>query len=186
MLSPLTRQLIEALTCLQGIGPKSAQRLAFQLLADKSRSKGLALSQALLAAMEQVGHCTHCGIYTEQTVCELCENPKRDARLLCVGESPADVAAIGQSSHHQRRYYVLQGDPSPLDGKGPEEIGIPYLLERLRQEPIQEVILATNSTMEGEATAHYIATHMDRTRIRCSRIAHGVPIGGELEYLDGG
>jgi len=185
MLSPLTKRLIDALQSLPGIGPKTAQRLAFQLLAANSREKGLALAESLQQAMQHVHACQRCRLYTEETVCALCRNPQRDQALLCVVENPADVLVIEQTASYRGLYYVLQGHLSPLDGLGPQEIGIPPLLARLQQESISELILATNPTMEGKATAHYIASHIDSARITCTRIAHGVPFGGELEYLDG-
>lgn len=186
MFSPLTKRLIEALQSLPGVGPKSAQRLAFHLLAKSSHTKGITLAQTLQAAIEKVGHCQLCQIYTELDVCDICKNPKRNASLLCIVESPADVAAIEQTNIYSGLYFVLQGHLSPLDGIGPKEIGIPLLLERLKNSAIQEVIIATNPTMEGKATAHYIANQLDPHKMKCSRIALGVPLGGELEYLDGG
>ncbi|AKQ33394.1 recombination mediator RecR [Candidatus Coxiella mudrowiae] len=186
MFSPLIKQLITSLQSLPSVGPKSAQRMAFHLLAKSRRAKGLALAESLQSAISQVGECQLCRIYTEQDVCDICGNPKRNPTLLCVVESPADVAALEQTQIYSGRYFVLQGRLSPLDGIGPYEIGIPILIERLRNETITELIIATNATMEGKATAHYIANHIDQTKIKCSRIAHGVPIGGELEYLDGG
>src|SRR3989344_4029374 len=184
MLSPLTKQLIHALCCLPGVGPRSAQRMTFQLLASEGRTKGLLLADTLKQAIEKVGHCKRCRIYTETEYCDLCQSVKRDSSLLCVVENPADVAAIEQSNAYKGLYFVLQGHLSPLDGIGPEEIAIPQLLARIEQENIKELILATNPTMEGEATAHYISHHVDQKKTRCSRIAHGVPMGGELEYLD--
>lgn len=186
MFSPLTKQLIDALCALPGVGPKSAQRMAFQLLAKPGQAKGLALSEALQHAITRVGQCEQCRIYTEHALCDICRNPKRDSAMLCVVESPADVAAIEQSNIYAGLYFVLQGHLSPLDGVGPQDIGIPALLKRLASPEIKELIIATNPTMEGKATAHYIANHVDHNRMECSRIAHGVPLGGELEYLDGG
>ena len=186
MFSFLTKQLIEALQSLPGIGPKSAQRMTFHLLSKSGQAKGLALSDALQSAIRQVGQCGLCQIYTEQSLCDICNNSKRDPTLLCAVESPADVVAIEQTYIYSGRYFVLHGHLSPIDGIGPQEIGIPALLNRLRNETIKELIIATNATMEGKATAHYIANHVDYSKIKCSRIAHGVPIGGELEYLDGG
>lgn len=186
MFSPLIKQLITTLQSLPGVGPKSAQRMAFHLLEKSGRTDGLALARSLKFAITQVGECELCRIYTEHNLCNICCNPKRNCALLCVVESPADVAAIEQTQIYLGRYFVLQGRLSPLDGIGPQEIGIPILLNRLQSEIVTELIIATNATMEGKATAHYIANHIDRTKIRCSRIAHGVPIGGELEYLDGG
>ncbi len=185
MLSPLTKQLVHSLQALPGIGPKTAQRLAFQLLAANGRDKGLALAEALQQAMNKVQECQRCRIYTEENICAICRNPQRDQSLLCVVENPADVFVIEQTAAYRGLYYILQGHLSPLDGLGPQEIGIPALLNRLTNETVTELILATNPTMEGKATAHYIASHIDDTQITCTRIAHGVPFGGELEYLDG-
>lgn len=184
MFSPLTKQLIDALRSLPGVGPKSAQRMAFSLLAETSRRHGRILAQALEAALTKVKACQRCRMYTEQSICHICQNLKRDQQKLCVVESPSDVVAIEQSNSFNGVYYVLQGHLSPLDGIGPENIGIPQLFDRLNTENIRELILATNPTMEGKATALYIANHVDHAKIACSRIAHGVPIGGELEYLD--
>lgn len=186
MFSPLTKQLIDALQCLPGIGPKSAQRMAFHLLEDSHRNKGETLANSLQKALLNVKHCHSCRIYTEHTICDLCRNERRDSSILCVVETPADVVALEQTQSYNGKYYVLQGHLSPLDGIGPLDIGIPALLEKLEKESIRELILATNPTMEGKATAHYIATHAAQFNINCSRIAQGVPIGGELEYLDGG
>lgn len=186
MFSPLTQQLVEALRGLPSVGPKSAQRLAFHLLGQTGQAKGLALSQAIAQAIEHVGLCQRCRIFTEQAECQICRNPKRDSSTICLVESPADVAAIEQTQHFRGHYYVLHGHLSPLDGMGPAEIGIPQLLERLNNGGINELILATNPTVEGKATAHYVANHVNPSTIRCSRIAQGVPLGGELEYLDGG
>ncbi len=184
MFSALTKQLIEALQQLPGVGPKSAQRLAFFLLSEKGRTKGLKLSEALKSALSQVHECKRCRLYTEKEFCDICQNPKRNPHLLCVVETPIDVIALEQTSSYQGLYFVLQGHLSPLDNMGPAEIGFPLLFKRLETEPIEELIIATNPTVEGEATAHYISTHID-PKIKCTRIAYGVPIGGELEYLDG-
>ena len=186
MFSPLIKQLIEALQYLPGIGPKSAQRMAFHLLAKSGQGKGLALSNTLQAAIHQVGQCKLCQIYTEQSLCNICNNPKRNSSILCLVESPVDVIAIEKTHIYSGHYFVLHGHLSPLDGIGPKEIGIPALFDRLQKEIFTELIIATNATMEGKATAHYIANHVDHTKIKCSRLAHGVPMGGELEYLDGG
>lgn len=186
MFSPLTKHLIDSLHALPGIGPKTAQRLAFQLLASNGRDKGLTLASALQQALQQVKECQRCRLYTEEDICGLCRNPRREQHVLCVVESPADVFAIEQTASFQGLYYILQGHLSPLDGIGPQDIGIPMLLDRLQNEPIAELILATNPTMEGKATAHYIASRIDSDRLTCTRLAHGVPFGGELEYLDGG
>lgn len=186
MFSPLTKRLIDGLCGLPGIGPKSAQRMAFYLLRAAHHDKGLALSSALQEAITQVGECEKCRTFSEEALCDICRNPKRDAQLLCVVENPADVAAIEQTQSYRGLYFVLHGHLSPLDGIGPNEIGLPKLLALIAQMNCRELIIATNPTIEGRTTAHYIATHVDRNTTRCSRIAHGVPIGGELEFLDGG
>lgn len=185
MFSPLTKQLIDALRALPGVGPKSAQRLAYQLLADKGREKASTLSDALKQAVLSVGHCQRCRQFTEESVCFLCKNPKRDHAILCVVESPSDVIALEQTHAFNGCYFILHGHLSPLDGISPDDLGITHLLQRLQEGLVREVILATNPTVEGKATAHYIANHIDQNKIICTRIAHGVPIGGELEYLDG-
>jgi len=185
MFSPLTQQLIDDLCCLPGVGKKTAQRMAFNLLAQKKRSQGSQLGQTLLQAMENVGYCQSCQTYSEQSICEICANPKRQQHTLCVVESPADIAAIEQTHRYKGVYFVLHGRLSPLDGIGPQELGIPLLIERIQQNQVTEVILASNPTMEGKATAHYIASQLNQDNITISRIAFGVPLGGEIEYLDG-
>lgn len=185
MFSPLVQQLIEALRCLPGVGPKSAQRMAFHLL-DKARENGLILANTLQQALTNVGHCSQCRTFSEQELCSLCANVSRNQHLLCIVESPVDVMALEQTGSYRGLYFVLMGHLSPLDGIGPNEIGIPVLIERIQKNLIQEVILATNPTVEGEATAHYIASLLKDRNIRCTRIAHGVPLDGELGYLDGG
>lgn len=184
MLSPLIDQLIRSLRILPGVGPKSAQRMALYLL-ERNRQGAVNLAQALLAAAEQVKRCRSCRTLTEQDECALCASPRRDASLLCVVETPADIFAIEQSGQFSGRYFVLHGHLSPIDGIGPAELGMDELVVRMGQ-GITEVIIATNTTMEGEATAHYIAEKAKRVGVKASRIAHGVPIGGELEYIDGG
>ncbi|MBI2380056.1 MAG: recombination protein RecR [Gammaproteobacteria bacterium] len=184
-LSPLIRQLIDALRVLPGVGPKSAQRMAFHLL-ERQREGGLVLSQALARAMEQIRHCVSCRTLSETELCPLCSSTRRDPSLLCVVESPADILAIEQTGGYSGRYFVLLGHLSPLDGIGPRELGLDELAERLREPELKEVILATNPTVEGEATAHYIAELAQGLPITVSRIAHGVPLGGELEFVDGG
>ncbi len=144
------------------------------------------MAQALQQALGQVKTCQRCRLFTEEEICNICRNPKREQSILCVVENPADLFAIEQTASFRGLYFLLQGHLSPLDGRGPQEIGIPILLERLNREPITELILATNPTVEGKATAHYIASHINNREITCSRIAYGVPFGGELEYLDGG
>jgi recombination protein RecR len=182
---PSLLQLIDALRCLPGVGPKSAQRMAFHLL-EHNRNGAATLSSALTAAVKGVGSCRRCRMFAERELCPVCESPARDAALLCVVESPADVAAVEQSGSFRGRYYVLMGHLSPLDGIGPEELGLSQLEALLREGVIKEVILATNPTVEGDATAHYVAEIAARNHVRASRIAHGVPVGGELEYVDGG
>lgn len=183
--SPLVDQLIDALQCLPGVGPKSAQRMAFQLL-ERGRPKASFLGKSLIETMEKVGHCKLCRNFTETELCQHCESSKREASgLLCVVESPSDVFAVEQTGHYAGRYFVLMGHISPIDGIGPNDIGLDILQERLKNENIEEVILATNPTVEGEATAHYIADICQREGINATRIAHGVPVGGELELVDG-
>ncbi|CAK9884193.1 MAG: Recombination protein RecR [Candidatus Erwinia impunctatus] len=183
--SPLLESLMEALRCLPGVGPKSAQRMAFHLL-QRDRSGGMRLAQALTRAMSEIGHCQDCRTFTEQTFCSICTNTRRQQTgLLCVVESPADIHAIEQTGQYSGRYFVLMGHLSPLDGIGPADIGLERLEQRLSEESISEVILATNPTVEGEATANYIAELCHQYGVEASRIAHGVPVGGELEMVDG-
>lgn len=181
--SPLIDQLIDALRCLPGVGQKTAQRMAFHLL-ERHRDKGSALGQVLLQAMANVGHCKQCRTFSEDPLCSICQQRKRNPGLLCIVETPADVQAMEDTSCYSGYYFVLMGHLSPLDGIGPEELGIELLIKRTQENPIQEVILATNPTVEGEATAHYIAELMTERKIKTTRIAHGVPIGGELEFID--
>lgn len=183
----LIGELIEALRCLPGVGPKSAQRMAYHLL-ERDRNGMRRLAQLLVESADRIGHCQQCRTLTEHPLCSICAdaNHKRDRALLCVVEMPADVAAIEHSSIYRGLYFVLMGHLSPLDGIGPDQIGLDKLAARLAQGEIKEVILATNSTVEGEATAHYIAELAKGYRISVSRIARGVPMGGELEYVDGG
>ncbi len=183
--SPAIERLIEALRCLPGVGPKSAQRMAFHLL-ERDREGGLGLARALAEAMEQVGHCADCRTFTEDERCALCASERRDRSQLCIVENPADVWALEQATGFQGVYFVLMGHLSPLDGIGPAELGLDLLETRLGEGEVQELILATNPTVEGEATAHYIAELARRHGIRATRIAHGIPLGGELEYIDGG
>lgn len=183
--SPLLSELIDALTCLPGVGNKSAQRMAFHLL-ERNRNGALALSAALHNAMEHISHCRECRTFTEQDVCDICQHPERQASgVICVVESPQDVLAIEQTSSYKGTYFVLMGHLSPIDGIGPDEIGLNELETRLKQGEVSEVILATNPTVEGEATAHFIAQMCRGLSINATRIAHGVPVGGELEYIDG-
>jgi recombination protein RecR len=182
--SPLIDSLVEALRCLPGVGPKSAQRMALHLL-ERDREGGQALSLALEAAMTGVGHCARCRNFTEEENCGICADLRRDDSIVCVVESPADVVAIEQSASFRGRYFVLMGHLSPIDGIGPEEIGLYLLQERVQQGAVEEVILATNPTVEGEATAYYLTELLRAEGVKVSRIAHGVPLGGELEYVDG-
>lgn len=183
--SPSLARLIEALRILPGVGPKSAQRMAFHLL-ERNREGARALASALSDAAARVGHCSRCRMLTDGDLCEVCSAPQRDEGLLCVVESPADVAAVEQSGGYRGRYFVLMGHLSPLDGIGPAELGVSGLEAILAEGQVREVILATNPTVEGEATAHFLGDLVARRGIRASRIAHGVPVGGELEYVDGG
>ena len=183
--SRLIGRLIESLRCLPGVGPKSAQRMAFHLL-EYNRDAGRQLAAVLLEAMERVGNCSRCRTLSEEPVCALCASDRRDPGLLCVVESPADVQALEQSTGYTGRYFVLMGHLSPLDGVGPEQLGLGQLEARLASGEIRELILATNPTVEGEATAHFISELARAHAVRSTRIAHGVPMGGELEYIDGG
>ncbi len=185
MATPLLQQLIEAFRCLPGVGPKSAQRMALHIL-EHDRVGGQRLAHILTRAIDTVGHCAQCRTLTEQAVCALCQNPQRDTHTLCVVETPADVLALEQAAHYQGGYFVLGGRLSPLDGIGPQDLGLEQLHARLQNSPIRELILATTTTVEGEATAHYISEFAAEYDCRVTRIAHGVPLGGELEYIDGG
>lgn len=181
--SRLIGQLIESLRCLPGVGPKSAQRMAYHLL-EHDRDGGRALAKALGKAMQEVGNCESCRTLSEERLCELCASERRDRSLLCVVETPADVQALEQSIAYQGLYFVLMGHLSPLDGIGPEALGLDMLERRLQNGEVGELILATNPTVEGEATAHFISEMAHGHGIRATRIAHGVPMGGELEYID--
>jgi len=183
--SPSLARLIEALRILPGVGPKSAQRMAFHLL-ERNRDGARALATALSDAVANVGQCRRCRMLTDGELCTICSAPQRDDGLLCVVESPADVVAVEQSGGYRGRYFVLMGHLSPLDGIGPAELGLSQLESILADGQVREVILATNPTVEGEATAHFLGDLVARRGIRASRIAHGVPVGGELEYVDGG
>ena len=183
--SRLIGRLVETLRCLPGVGPKSAQRMAFHLL-EHNRDGGRQLAEALTLAMEQVGNCQQCRTLSEETVCRLCASDRRDRSVLCVVETPADVQALEQSTGYKGLYFVLMGHLSPLDGIGPEALGLDLLEARLASGEVQELILATNPTVEGEATAHFVSEMARAHDVRPTRIAHGVPMGGELEYIDGG
>lgn len=179
----LTR-LVAALRCLPGIGPKSAQRMAFHLL-QHQRQRGLHLASCLHDAMMNIGQCPRCNNYAEHGLCSICKNTARDFSTLCVVESPSDVMAIEQSSAYKGCYYVLMGKISPLDGIGPENIGLPQLQKLIIDEQIKEVILALSPTIEGQTTIHFIQELLRPCGVRISQLAHGIPSGGELEYLDG-
>ncbi len=189
--SPSIQSLITALQCLPGVGPKSSQRMALHLLG-RNRSAAAVLAECISIALDKIENCHICRIFSEETICPLCADARRDEKILCIVENPADLIALEQASVYRGKYFVLMGRLSPLDGLGPEALGFPLLKERLQQEPIEEVILATNSTMEGEATAHYLMAMIKQINqnkfdasIKVSRIAHGVPMGGELELIDG-
>jgi recombination protein RecR len=183
--SPALARLIDALRLLPGVGPKSAQRMAFHLL-ERRRDGAHELAVALSAALEDVGHCTRCRMLTDGGLCPVCADPRRDAAILCVVESPADVVAVEQSGGFRGRYFVLNGRLSPLDGIGPEELGLQHFEALLAEGEVTEVILATNATVEGQATAHVVGELARQHGLRTTRIAQGVPMGGELESVDGG
>ncbi|MDD5266561.1 MAG: recombination mediator RecR [Methylococcales bacterium] len=181
----LLGQLIQNLCCLPGVGPKSAQRMAFYLL-QRDRNGAKALAETLLRAIDNIGHCQQCRTLTEHAVCEICTDTSRDSSLICIVESPADVWIINQATVFKGHYFVLHGRLSPLDGIGPDELGLDLLEQRLAAGAIKELILATNSTVEGEATAYFIGEIARKHQVQASRIAHGVPMGGELEFIDSG
>lgn len=184
MLSPLLDKLARAFAALPGIGRKTSQRLAIHLISQKPEV-AVALSEALREAVDQVAHCSQCRNLTEEPLCQICRDPKRDDSLLCVVESPMDVVAIESSGGYRGRYFVLFGRLSPIDGVGPEQLHLDRLEQLVSDLPVDEVILATNLTVEGEATAHFISEMVKRQGVRVSRIAQGVPTGGELEFVDG-
>lgn len=183
--SPLLAELIEALRCLPGVGAKSAQRMAFHLL-ERDRDGGMRLSETLRQAMQRIGHCKSCRNFSESDLCAICANASRDATLLCVVETPADLLAIEQATGYRGRYFVLMGRLSPLDGLGPSELGVDLLTRRLAEGEVRELVIATNPTVEGEATAHWLGQLARAASVRATRLAHGVPLGGELEYVDRG
>jgi recombination protein RecR len=185
MTSSLLEQLIDALRVLPGVGQKSAQRMAYHVL-ERDRAGGQRLAAALASAVEKIGHCVRCRDFSESEVCATCASASRDAHLLCAVESPADRLAIEQATGYRGLYFVLQGRLSPLDGIGPRELGLDVLGARLAEGEVQELIIATNPTVEGEATAHYLAQLARQHKVCPSRLAHGVPLGGELEYVDRG
>ncbi|MDH3978499.1 MAG: recombination mediator RecR [Gammaproteobacteria bacterium] len=181
--SPLLDQLLQALRCLPGVGVRTAQRMAFHLL-ERDREGAQALVNALSEGLDKIGECESCRMLAEDQLCWICSSANRDSTLLCVVESPADVIAVEDSGIYRGRYFVLQGRLSPLDGIGPDELGLARFEQHLETGLVQELILATSSTVEGEATAAYLASLAREHDISVSRIAHGVPIGGELEYVD--
>ncbi|MBN8726794.1 MAG: recombination protein RecR [Xanthomonadales bacterium] len=183
--SPLLAELIDALRCLPGVGAKTAQRMAFHVL-ERDRAGARRLSAALGTAVERIGNCTRCRTFSEEAVCGFCASASRDRAALCVVETPVDQLAIEQATGYRGQYFVLLGRLSPLDGIGPQELGLDRLAARLAEGEVQELIVATNPTVEGEATAHLLAQLASGAGIRASRIAHGVPLGGELEYIDRG
>jgi len=182
--TPLLNDLIKALTALPGIGPKSSQRIAFNLL-ERNRDAARRLSKVLDEAMTRIGQCTLCRTFSEAPLCQLCASTNRDPAVLCVVETPVDVLSIEQSASFRGRYYVLMGRLSPIDGITPETLGLPALERRLAEGEVKEMIVATGTTMEGEATAHYLRQMARRAGVTPTRIAYGVPVGGELEYVDG-
>jgi len=181
----LLSQLMKALTCLPSVGPKSSQRMAFYLL-EKNREGAQCLVDTLQLALNNIQQCASCRTLTEQKICHICASDKRDASVICIVETPADVMAIEQATHFQGQYFVLGGRLSPLDGLGPREIGIPDLESKLAAGGVEELILAINSSVEGEATAHYISVMADQYSVKSTRLAQGMPLGSDLDYIDGG
>lgn len=185
MSSPLLNELIDALRCLPGVGAKTAQRMAFHVL-ERDRTGARKLSDKLAAAVERIGNCTRCRTFSEDAICATCASSQRDASLLCVVETPVDQLAVEQATGYRGRYFVLLGRLSPLDGMGPKELGIDLLAARLAEDEVRELIIATNPTVEGEATAHLLGQIARAANVRATRLAHGVPLGGELEFIDRG
>jgi recombination protein RecR len=181
----LLGQLMESLRCLPGVGQKSAQRMAYHLL-ERNRDGGMRLATVMQEALQRIGHCALCRDFTEQPQCAICASAARDPALLCVVETPADRLVIEQATGYRGLYFILQGRLSPLDGIGPRELGLDKLAKRLAEGVVTEMIIATNPTVEGEATAHYLAQLARQFEVKPSKLAHGVPIGGELEYVDRG
>lgn len=184
-MSALLDQLIQALRCLPGVGARSAQRMAFHLL-ERDREGARRLAERLVQAVDRIGRCERCRNFSETPMCALCSSSARDSGLLCVVETPADLLALEQATGYRGRYFVLHGRLSPLDGRGPRELGLDQLAELLVSGEVRELIVATNPTVEGEATAHYLAEIARAAEVPVTRIAHGVPMGGELEYIDRG
>ncbi len=184
-LEPILQQLMQALRCLPGVGQKSAQRMVFHLL-ERDREGAFNLAQSLAEAVDKIGHCQTCQTLSSTDICSLCDDQRREQHLLCIVETPSDVLAINSATSYRGLYFVLNGRLSPLDGLGPADIGLDKLSARLEKGLIKEIILATNPTVEGEATAHYISEMAKKYQVKATRIAHGVPFGGELEYIDSG
>jgi recombination protein RecR len=183
--SPLLNELIEALRCLPGVGTKTAQRMAFHVL-ERDRAGARRLAEKLSAAAERIGNCTRCRTFSETPICGVCTNSTRDPHTLCIVETPADQIAIEQATGYRGRYFVLLGRLSPLDGLGPQQLGLDLLASRLAEGEVRELVIATNATVEGEATAHLLAQIARQAGVRATRLAHGVPLGGELEFVDRG
>jgi recombination protein RecR len=185
MSSPLLNDLIDALRCLPGVGAKTAQRMAFHVL-ERDRAGARKLAEKLNLAVERIGNCTRCRTFSEDPICTLCANTQRDVQLICVVETPVDQLAVEQATGFRGHYFVLLGRLSPLDGLGPKELGLDLLAARLAEGQARELIIATNPTVEGEATAHLLAQLARTANVRATRLAHGVPLGGELEFIDRG
>lgn len=183
--SSLLNEMVEAFKCLPGVGARTAQRMSFHLL-EHDREAGLRLASAMRDAIEKIGHCESCRTLTEHELCKICSNANRDASQLCIVENPSDVIALEQATDYRGYYFVLMGKLSPLDGIGPEQLGLDLLEKRLQSGEVTELILATNPTIEGEVTAHYIHELAAKEGVSATRIAHGVPVGGELDYVDSG
>lgn len=183
--SSLLNELVSALKCLPSVGARTAQRMAFHLL-EHDRESGLKLAETMKAAIENIGHCQQCRTLTELDVCRICSDKSRNLDTLCVVENPSDVLAVEQATAYRGYYFVLMGKLSPLDGIGPEDLGLDILEERMTEGDVKELILATNPTVEGEVTAHYISELASTHNVKTTRIAHGVPVGGELDYVDSG
>lgn len=181
----LLGQLMQGLRCLPGVGPKTAQRMAFHLL-QRDRHGAMNLAETLVEAVQRIGHCQHCRTLTEDELCSICSDSARDQSVLCIVESSADVMVIDQATVFRGVFFVLHGHLSPLDGIGPEELGMQQLQGLLESGELNELILATNATVEGEATALFVSEMAQNHGVRVTRIAHGVPLGGELEYVDSG
>jgi len=185
MSESLLTELMDRFCVLPGVGPKSAQRMAMHLL-QRERTRGLQLAQVMERAMREIGNCERCRTFTELAVCQRCQDPERDISLLCIVESPSDILAIDRATEYKGLYFVLMGQLSPLDGIGPSELGLDVLQQRLDSPGLEELIIATSSTVEGETTAHYVTQMARAAQVAVTRLAQGVPMGGELEYLDGG